>query len=59
MRSFALSGQERAKGQLNSECLFGDSNFPKENDEKFNKLKSGQINKIKALSYNVTVYIHK
>ena len=45
-----------AKGQLISECLFGVLNFPKTN-EKFDKflpkkLKSGQINKLKAFSYN-------
>ena len=49
------------KGQLISECLFDLLNFPK-NTEKFDKflpknLKSGQINKIKALFYNSMIYI--
>ena len=47
------------KGQLISECLFDFLNFPK-NNEKFDKflpqnLKSGQINKVKTLSYNTMI----
>ena len=41
------------KGQLISECPFGVLNFPKLQRKNLAKnLKSGQINKIKALSYN-------
>ena len=47
------------KGQLISECLLGGTNFPK-NNERFDKLlpqnlKSGQINKVHALSYNLMI----
>ena len=52
---------EDAKGQLISECLSDFSNFSK-NIEKFDKflsqnLKSGQINKVKALCYNNMIYV--
>ena len=46
-----------SKGQLISECLFDNLKFSK-NNEKFERclpynIKSGQINKIKATSYNI------
>ena len=53
-----------AKGQLASECLLGVIDFPKTNKkfDKFlpQKLKSGQINKVKPLSYYGYVgYLHR
>ena len=50
-----------SKGQLISECLFDVLNFPKNQRKKFDKflpqnLKSGQMNKIKALSYDNIIY---
>ena len=51
-----------SKGQLISECLFGGLNFPKKPTKKSDKflpqnLKSGQINKIKGLSYDTIIHI--
>ena len=49
-----------SKGQLISECPFDVLNFPKKPTKKFDKflpqnLKGGEINKIKALSYNTII----
>ena len=54
-RFFSQANSDGYKGQLISECLFGVIDFPK-NNEKFEKflpqnLKSGEINKVKALHY--------
>ena len=50
-----------AKGQLISECLLSVIDFPKK-QQKFDKflpqnLKSGQINKVKAVSYDNIIYL--
>ena len=53
---------DNGKGQLISKCPFGVIIWTKIPTKKFNKflpqnLKSGEINKIKALSYNTIIYI--
>ncbi len=50
-----------SKGQIISDCLFDVLNFPKTTTKKVDKflplnLKSGQINKIEALSYDTIIY---
>ena len=53
-----LTAAAATKGQLISECPFGVLNFPKLQRKNLAKnLKSGQINKIKALSYNTITYL--